>query len=241
MSSLYKNYVSYVLKGDEVSFNKIVSNVVKFLHKSFIEVNEIDREDLIQEVLELIYIKFKVVDFTVALDLNEESLLNESIKRKLPFNDSLVNDKNLTLYRFFTFNNEQMNIYNTLLKRPSLIKGFKLIFESYIGNAKIISYISKICKYKLYEYNRRKQLVLSLNRTNDNGDEYITLLKDEDVSKFSVDDLYMLTTEELEFLKSFYNEGYLKSQKEVAQDTGITQQGVSKKLGNIKNKIKKVA
>lgn len=241
MLDLYSNYVCYVLKNDDLSFTKIVKNVLSFLKKRFKNITTIDREDLIQEVLELISIKFKLLDFTVSLDMNEEELLRESINNKIPFSDSKLNDSNYVLYRFFSFNKEQMNIYDKLMSNPKLINGFKLLFESYLGNAKIINYISKICDYKILEYNRKQNYILSLNRTTESGDEYINLIEDVEINNFTIDDLYMLNKDEVAFLKSFYKYGYLKMQDELAIEHGVTQQSISKKFKKIKNKVNDAA
>ena len=123
------------------------------------------------------------------------------------------------------------------IEQEILMKIYKICYQFKVtenltkedNENQFIKYITLTIKNTYIDYLRTKQSKLKLFENIDIKDERTdnSLLFDE------------LTSDEMDFLYLFYEEGKIISEKKVAKKTGISQQAVHKRLVKIRNKIKK--
>ena len=87
------------------------------------------------------------------------------------------------------------------------------------------------------DYFSKEQAIL--NRETDEGDEYIDLIPDSTQNKISFEKLG-IAKKDIEFLNLFINGDKVYSQTEVAKRLGTSQQYISKRIREIRDKYKNI-
>lgn len=230
--------------------------------------NEKTAEEIIKIILPMITNKAKLVrsdyreDIIQDLKMNVFSVIELAIYKKIELPESLFIKDNLCLLETNNFSEETLNqvfknkyiknfikeagtdiLKNAFISKKGYIK-FKNNFEKFNFRNQFFNILSKRFDSVLATFYRNNMSYFTkekiiLNKLTEEGNEFIDFIPDNSPKKVSFEQLGM-SKKDIEFLKLFIDGDKVYSQTEVAKILGTSQQYISKKIKEIRNKYKEM-
>lgn len=221
MNLLIKKVLEFKKTNNEKIYEDIISRLNYLINKQCSKINSYYKEDLRQELLFEIYKKLSQYKI---LKMDEINLDYENKK-----------------------NNKYYNIFKEIYQKEAETQNYNILNENnefylfYLEN-QFRKYINILCNHIRIDFCRKHKINenlknISLNRIGNDEEEYIYKIIDQSENSAAVKINYsLLNEEELNFIKLFYENDTILTEKEVAKKLGITQQAVSSRLQKIKKK-----
>lgn len=214
---MFVDYIKYITFKNEESINNVIVDCENMIAKESLKIPALYREDFKQDL--------------------RMKIFNVLQKEIITINDDFVlplgrNKKSNKYFKNYLINSSKLN----------LIEATESDFFLFVGEIKIRAYLNRVGYTFSIDYLRKYKGDLlvhchSLNNTNNEGIEYLSLLKETQCSERLIDlsKVYSsINLRDREFL-----DGLIKcnTQADYARQINVTQQAVSKRLKKIKEQF----
>lgn len=241
MNTRIKLLVKYQLTKSDRIFKKIVEEFKPLINHYLKKIPKLYQEDIYQEmliVLNNIIINHFKINKNIKIKEDLFTIDNLNLLKANNFKNVNTIFQNPYLNKFISiYKEEQLELafYNTL-ERKKLIKEFMYYCNerqfTYYINKTFMNMVNKVLKEENSQVN-------SLNKKVKDGTELLDLQEDQSsIQNNSLFDKYKMSDNDLNFILSFIEKGRVLTQKEVAKKYKVSQQQISKRVKEIKNKYK---